>query len=295
MKHYTQIDNINLQITCDDKEEQKMHKDALLTLIEENELLKPVYPDYNKNERDIIIRNKRNTIATIRTAAFYAGKDMNGEPIVKFYVSIRFKGLASYVKRLEKLSNDLLWKIAAFMKTRDIRCTVTALDICLDVECLFNQMLVICTIPYKRTEYYKLTEKQIYITSTYIEKISKKKLKRSALWSYYYYKTSKDKLDFPLTRYELKLTSKWFNAHGLQMDTIENTLNRYHILVFDSLEVKNSKITEYNKHSIVRDAELDQMKLEDFRVIPDIDYIDHFLRTLFSIDEDLLNVDMDDV
>lgn len=295
MKYYTKIDNISLQITCDDKEEQKMHKDALLTLIKENQSLKLVYPDYNKKERDIQIRNRRNTIATIRTAAFYSGKDINGRKIVKFYISIRFKGLVSYIERLDKLSNSLLLKVVAFLKTRAISFTVTALDLCIDVECAFHHMLVICTIPSRRTEYYKLIEKQTFVTTTYIEKISKKQLSRAAIRSYYYYKTRKEELDMPITRFEVKLNTKYFNTHGLQMDTIENTLNRYHVMYFKDVQLKNAKIKEYSQHTVVRDKELEEMQLEKYRLHFDLDYIEHYLNTLFSIDEALLSVDITDI
>jgi hypothetical protein len=156
-------------------------------------------------------------------------------------------------------------------------------------------MLVICTKHARRTEYYSLVEDQVYVTTNYVEKIAKSKLKRAALRSYYYYKTKKEELDFPLSRFELKLNTKFFNGRSVDMDRIEKALDRYHILFFKNTELKNSKINQYNEYEVVRDEELKELKLEKYRVYADLNYINDFLNTIFNMDEALLSVDGTDV
>lgn len=295
MKAVTHIDNVTLQITCDSKDEQREKLDELLAFIKKKSSLKIVYPDYKKKEWDIKIRSKRNTIATIKTGAFYAGKDIHRRPINKWYISIRFKGLSRYIKRLDKLSNELLLSVAAYMKTRGIKYALRALDICIDLECRFENMLTICTIKSPKVEYYSLTEKQVYVTTNYIEKISKKKLKKAALRSYFYYKTRKDELDFPLSRFELKLNSRFLNSPAVLMDRIENALDKYYVMYFKDIRLKHAKVKEYTKHKIVRQEELEQLNLEPYRVFADLNYIEHFLNLIFTIDESVLSVDGSDI
>ena len=216
--------------------------------------------------------------------------------MVKFYIAIKFAGLSKYVKRLDMLSNNLLFAVAAYMNSHEsIEYTLTALDICIDLECLFEHMAVICTKHASRSEYYELTEKQTYITTKNIERMSIPKLKRAALRSYFYYKTLKDKLDYPLTRFELKLNSKFLKTHGVKMDAIENALNRYYVMHFKDIAVKNSVIEEYSRSTLDRQKKIDTFNLEDFRVYADINYIEHFLNVLFNLDESLLSVDRYDI
>ncbi|NOQ30489.1 MAG: hypothetical protein GQ570_05125 [Helicobacteraceae bacterium] len=296
MRVVTNIDNVTLQITCDDKEEQKEKLEGLIAFVKERGLFKVIRPQYEKKERDIKIRNKRNTIAKIRTSAFYAGRDIKGKKIVKYYISIKFAGLSKYVKRLDMLSNNLLFAIAAYMNSHEsIEYTLTAIDICIDLECKFDKMAVICTKHASRSEYYELTEKQAYITTNNIERISIPKLKRAALRSYFYYKTQKDKLDYPLTRFELKLNSKFLKTHGVKMDAIENALNRYHVMYFKDIAVKNSIVEEYSRSTLDRQKKIDTLNLEKYRVYADITYVEHFLITLFNLDESLLHVDKYDI
>ncbi|QOY51364.1 hypothetical protein [Candidatus Sulfurimonas baltica] len=296
MRAVTNIDNITLQITCDDKEEQREKLEGLIAFVEERDFLKVIRPQYAKKERDIKIRNKRNTIAKIGTGVYCAGKDMNGKKIVKHYIAIKFAGLSKYIKRLDSLSNNLLFSIAAYMNSHEsIEYTLTAIDICIDLECRFEHMAVICTKHVSRSQYYELTEKQTYITTNNIERMSKAKLKRAALRSYFYYKTRKDKLDYPLSRYELKLNSKFLKTHGVKMDAIENALNRYHVMYFKDLAVKKTTIEEYTRSELDRQKKIDTLKLEDYRVYADINYIEHFLNVLFNLDEALLTVDRYDI
>ena len=213
MRAVTNIDNITLQITCDDKEDQRAKLEGLIAFVEERDFLKVIRPQYDKKERDIIIRNIRNAIAKIGTGVFCAGNNMHGKKIVKFYIAIKFAGLTKYVTRLDRLSNNLLFSVAAYMNSNEsIAYALTAIDICIDLECRFEHMAVIATKHASRSEYYELTEKQTYITTKNIERMSIPKLKRAALRSYFYYKTDKDKLDYPLTRFELKLNSKFFKT-----------------------------------------------------------------------------------
>jgi hypothetical protein len=144
-------------------------------------------------------------------------------------------------------------------------------------------MLAICTQKSPKTQYYGLTEKQNYTTTTYIEKITEDKFDKAVLRAYLYDKSLKEHLDYAITRFELKLQPKFFNKHGFNVWYLENTLARYYVMYFEDIEIKNTKIEAYNSYQTVRKRELKRLGFDTYRLYADMNTISNFIHRMCHI------------
>lgn len=289
MKHTTNIDTIGIQVDCNDAYKQREILDGLLgfTFRQNSIYIEP--KDYligiNTIRREHCIYLNNTTLATINTGIFRTGSYIKNDYTMKYYISIKFAGLKTYNDILDKAANDYLLRICAYLNTKGITFKLTELDICIDAECAFENILAICTKRSPKTNYYKPTDDQTYTTTTYIEKITKKKLTKAVLRAYTYDKSDKEHLDYPITRFEIKLQPKYFNKYGFSIKSIEKALDRYYVMYFEDTEEKYSKIAAYNGYQTVRKREVKRLKLDEYRLFFDIGYIDNFINKLLNADD----------
>jgi hypothetical protein len=160
----------------------------------------------------------------------------------------------------------------------------------MDMECDLDNVLALCVSKSPRTKYYAPYQEQMAHSTVYIENISKKQLKTVMRRAYVYDKSIKANLDYSLTRFELKLRSQYFNTYGFSIDSIAKALNKYLVMYFEDIHVKNEKIQAYLSYSVVKDREIKRLALENFKVYPDIQYINMFLYDLQTIKMEHLNL-----
>jgi hypothetical protein len=145
-----------------------------------------------------------------------------------------------------------------------------------------QNILAICTTKLPRTEYH-LANHSFYNGDTiYIEKITKGRLNYYSQRAYVYNKAKKEKLFYPLTRFELKLQKSFFLNNELDSRIIVKALNRYLVMYFKNIEEKEKVINKYNSYNRVSKRDIDRMNLDRYRVNLDVKKISNFLDRLKS-------------
>jgi hypothetical protein len=286
MNYTTTIDTVGIQIDFDNHHKQRDILNQLLDFIIKYESIYLEYKEYRieyLTRREYYIYNNSTIIATINTGSYRTGSYLDNSYKNIFYISIKFAGLKRYNTILDQVSNDCLENICSFFNRNGIVFKLTELDVCIDIESAFENVLAICTKRTPKTKYYRLTDRQAYDSTSYIEKIAKRKLKKAVLRAYTYNKSLKENLDNNITRFELKLQPKYFNSRGVSVESIQKALDRYHVMYFRDLSTKYSIINAYNSYKIVRKREIKKLRLDDYRLLPNMEYIKYFIDNLFTI------------
>ena len=278
--HTTEIDTIALQINCgNDAELQRSLLADMLKHIKNtlNPYIDPVeyYAGIAKSTEYKIYCNAR-TVTSFKT-----GYSHNN-----YYISIKFAGLKTYDYTADETSSCYLWVIVAYINTKQIRWSLSEMDIAIDVRDVdFRNLLAVCTSHTSRTQYHCLGEIQRYDgETTYIEKFETDGAKSTAIKrAYIYNKTLKEwvkhgnALGFNLQRFEIKLQAGYFNKYSFDINMLASSLYMYHLLYFENVVDKDALIGRYNSYSNVRQREIDRMGLERYRLYFDIDYINNFI------------------
>ena len=119
-----------------------------------------------------------------------------------------------------------------------------------------------------------------YIGDTvYIEKISKDKISYNSQRAYVYNKAKKENLNYPVTRFELKLQKSFFK-NDLDFETIVNALNRYTVMFFPTIYEKIRIVDKYNSYSRISRRDIDRIGLDRYRLKPDVVKIERFIDNL---------------
>jgi hypothetical protein len=279
MNYHTEIDTVGLQVDCYDHYEQHKVFDQLLSFIADLGLFvkrKETIVGAVPRREYVVYRNNR-TLVTIYSGS-YGSK---GE--VRFYVTIKFAGLKTYDTFLDVTSHQYLLQVAAFLNTNNIRFKLSELDIAIDAECSFDHIMALCVKRSPKTEYHVLTERQLFRTTTYIEKIPKNRENKSVLRAYTYDKAYKEKLHTPLTRFELKLQPKFFNKYGFSLVAIEKALDRYYVMHFHHLDEKYYVMQQISGYKSVRKRECQQLGLDRYRLYPDMGVVERFINKLLYV------------
>jgi len=286
MLERTEIDTVALQIDFDTDQRQREVLNDLYCFISENGF----YIDCKEygfgggmKKREYFVYANNATIATLSTGAFRTGSYVNNDYAIKYYITVKFAGLKRYDDVSDTVSYNGLLLVCAYLNTYEIAFKLTELDICIDVECTLEHLVALCVKKSPKTHYYALEERQIFTTTRYIEKMAKKKLGKAVLRAYTYDKMIKESLDTPLSRFELKLQSAYFKKYGFSIESIEKALDRYCVMYFEDLEIKERMIKRYNGYTSVRKREIERMGLDRYRLYPDIAYIDDFIVTLLCV------------
>lgn len=283
LNYTTQIDTVAIQINCVD--DSFMQRDVVAGLIE---FLQIHFNSYIATERHSVgavdkVEHKlycNNRIVFVIQTGFSHGV---------FFVKIRFAGLATYDSVVDNTSINYLWAVVAYINTNKLLFNLSELDIAIDVSNVeFDQLLPICTSKTSGTLYFGLQEQQRYSNEThYVEKFkNKSEMDMATKRAYLYDKTLKEwnehknDIGYQVNRFEVKLQANFFNRYGLDIVAIESALNKYHFLYFDFILDKYDAIDRYNSYARFTNREIERMGLDQYRLYPDMVYINSFLSIL---------------
>lgn len=225
-------------------------------------------------------------ILELKSASYLSGnhKDKNRVPI--YYISIELAGLKRYDEKIDFISHSCLLRVCAYLNTHNLRFFYTGIDICVDMNIPFIYCYSFCNKRSSGVRYYKVNEVQPYFNTHYIEKYNNTHhhVMRRA---YIYDKGKKENnINLNLTRFELKLQSRFFNVNSYNENLLSTQLDKYHILYFPTLEEKEAAIELYGAvEANIRRRDLHRLGLDRYRVIPDTKEIEYFLFSLYNIYE----------
>ena len=284
MNYHTVIDTVKVQVDFDTALKQQ---EALNDLIQTLTKTGTFYIQY-KNEvfqRDYFIYSHQTIIATITTGAYIGRNYLIAGYLQKYYISVKFAGLCRYNEKIDSISHYCLLKICAFFNDNNIAFKLTELDVCIDAECQFDNILALCVKKSPKTDYYGLSESQAYADTTYIEKIPLKRIDKAVLRSYVYNKSHKEHLIQQITRFELKLQPRYFHKYGFEIEPIEKALNRYYVMYCNDGYEKNRLIEAYEKYQSFYKREILKLDVDAYRLYPNITKIKAFINQLLTIDD----------
>lgn len=289
MKHTTAIDTVKIQVDLNSQEQQQR-------------LVNGVIEDLRSSQRKIHIKieerrvgailigieyclyTKRNHIATLSTGMYEAGSYIKNTRAVVYYVAVKFAGLKSYDGAKDIASKSCLLSICSYFNIHRYSFKFKELDICLDVQCPYTGFMSKCTKKTPRTQYYTSKDTQAYKSTTYIEKIAKKKIHKATKRAYSYDKSHKEGLLYPLSRFEVKLQSKFFKNNNTDIKQIRKNLESYHILFIEQEQERLSFISIYENLKSTKRSEIDKLNIEQERITFDINIVEAFILELQSID-----------
>lgn len=276
----TEIDTIVLKIDCKTANEQREILSDIKVLLNQLNLFfqysdKFISLSYLKtiDKRDLIVYHSNTILAVIKTGF-----------AKQFYITIEFAGLKSYNTQLDEQSNNYLLRLASYLNCNYIPFKIIELDICLDIESNFKDVLSVCMKKQPNVEYYQVNDKsQKYESTLYLEKILKENLKTASIRSYQYDKSKKEDIeDRLITRFEIKFQpSYFFRNKGGDISKIVSQLKRYYIAILVNKSDRNTIIKTLNKRA--RLNKQDKKLLEQFRVNHDITVVEMFIKNLKKI------------
>ena len=276
MTYSTEIDTVSIQIDCSSLEEQQGISFMLCRAVTE----------YNKvcisdniftKEREILFNNNR--LGKIRLGMNPIWNKSDRQHYMNYYITVSFYGLKSHIGILDNLSIGCLFAVCGILNTFNINYVFTELDVCLDISAKIDNVLAICTTKLSRTEYHLVNNSFYSGDTVYIEKISKDKISHNSQRAYVYNKAKKENLNYPLTRFELKLQKSFFKKE-LDFETIVNALSRYTVMYFPNIYEKNMIVDKYNSYTRVSKRDTDRMDLDRYRLKPDVVKIERFINNL---------------
>jgi hypothetical protein len=219
-----------------------------------------------------------------------SGECEEKEGVVVYYTHrCPFAGLKSYNYKKDNLMNKYLMMVISYLNLNFINFEVIGLDLFVDVDKPFENMFAFCNKKVGKVKYYKTLEKQYHFGTHYIEKFNNthKNVMRRA---YLYDKSLKENLFLTITRFELKIQTRFFNRNKIdnffdKKIFYTNLLNRliesYHILYFRSIAVKKNELASYAfLEDNIRRRDIYKLFLNHYRIIPDIS----------NVVDDLLNL-----
>lgn len=288
MKYQTTIDTVSIQIDLrENNAKDEMLQDILSLLIGNNiyityndHQINAIHSNFTRREYKAVANNL--VLASIKEGS-YSYKYINASTTV-YYVAIEFAGLMRYNKQLDKLANDTLFLVCAYLNTRHITFKITGLDIALDLFTDYGKVLALCTKKAPKTTYYAANEKQTFSTTTYIEKIPQGKQEKVVQKAYLYDKTVKENLSYKLTRFEVKLQSSFFTTKRVNLwSSIMNTLSKYHVMYIPNAKEKRKLMDDYDACHILRSRDIKRIGFDNYRCYHDMASITGFINKLYTV------------
>ncbi|WP_148624681.1 hypothetical protein [Aliarcobacter cryaerophilus] len=287
----TGLDRIKLRVEFFDSNEQSEFIIALKSLLSDS--IEKIYFKDNSQNNSLFINGyyQRNKYLSIVSSCYSKSKCINKKKdiVTIFSVTVEFAGLKSYNYKKDNLMNKYIMMVISYLNLNFINFEVIGLDLFVDVDKPFENMFAFCNKKVGKVKYYKTLEKQYHFGTHYIEKFNNthKNVMRRA---YLYDKSLKEKLLFPITRFELKIQTRFFNRNKIdnffdKKIFYTNLLNRliesYHILYFRSIAIKNLELASYAfLEDNIRRRDIYKLFLNHYRIIPDIS----------NVVDDLLNL-----
>ena len=272
----TEIDTVSIQVNCNSLEEQKGISFMLGRAVTEYNRVYLKDNNFTKG-REILFNNNR--LGTIRLGMNPIWNKFTRKYVINYYVAVSFYGLKSHIEILDNLSNGCLFTVCGILNTFNFNYVFTELDVCLDMNTKMDNILAICTTKLPRTEYHFLNNSFYNGDTVYIEKISKDRINYNSQRAYLYNKAKKENLQYPLTRFELKLQKSFFK-NDLDFETIVNALNRYTVMFFPTIYEKIRIVDKYNSYSRISRRDIDRIGLDRYRLKPDVVKIERFIDNL---------------
>lgn len=287
----TGLDRIKLRVEFFDSNEQSEFIIALKSLLSDS--IEKMYFKDNSQNNSLFIngyyqRNKYlSIVSSCYSKSMFINRKKNLVPI--FSVTVEFAGLKSYNDKKDILMKKYLMKVISYLNFNLINFEIIGLDLFVDVDKPFKNMFAFCNKKVGKVKYYKTLEKQYHFGTHYIEKFNNthKNIMRRA---YLYDKSLKENLFLPITRFELKIQTRFFNRNKIdnffdKKIFYTNLLNRliesYHILYFRSIAIKNLELASYAfLEDNIRRRDIYKLFLNYYRIIPDIS----------NVVDDLLNL-----
>ena len=287
----TGLDRIKLRVEFFDSNEQSEFIIGLKSLLSDS--IEKIYFKDNSKNNSLFINGyyQRNKYLSIVSSCYSKSKCINKKKdiVTIFSVTVEFAGLKSYNYKKDNLMNKYLMMVISYLNLNFINFEVIGLDLFVDVDKPFENMFAFCNKKVGKVKYYKTLEKQYHFGTHYIEKFNNthKNVMRRA---YLYDKSLKENLFLTITRFELKIQTRFFNRNKMNVFFdrkmfYTNLLNRlmesYHILYFRSLVLKNQELTSYALfEDTIRRRDFYKLSLNNYRIIPNIS----------NVVDDLLNL-----
>lgn len=287
----TGLDRIKLRVEFFDSNEQSEFIIALKSLLSDS--IEKIYFKDNSQNNSLFINGyyQRNKYLSIVSSCYSKSKCINKKKdiVTIFSVTVEFAGLKSYNYKKDNLMNKYLMMVISYLNLNFINFEVIGLDLFVDVDKPFENMFAFCNKKVGKVKYYKTLEKQYHFGTHYIEKFNNthKNVMRRA---YLYDKSLKENLFLTITRFELKIQTRFFNRNKIdnffdKKIFYTNLLNRliesYHILYFRSIAIKNLELASYAfLEDNIRRRDIYKLFLNHYRIIPDIS----------NVVDDLLNL-----
>ena len=287
----TGLDRIKLRVEFFDSNEQSEFIIALKSLLSDS--IEKIYFKDNSQNNSLFINGyyQRNKYLSIVSSCYSKSKCINKKKdiVTIFSVTVEFAGLKSYNYKKDNLMNKYLMMVISYLNLNFINFEVIGLDLFVDVDKPFENMFAFCNKKVGKVKYYKTLEKQYHFGTHYIEKFNNthKNVMRRA---YLYDKSLKENLFLTITRFELKIQTRFFNRNKIdnffdKKIFYTNLLNRliesYHILYFRSIAVKKNELASYAfLEDNIRRRDIYKLFLNHYRIIPDIS----------NVVDDLLNL-----
>lgn len=287
INHKTEIDTVALQLDFNNAKEQRAKLSLLCQWITGRELGK-LKADMNSSTQVIKynLLYGRRKLLTVHSGATKIKSKFNGNMVTQYYIRIRFAGLKSYNKLFDVTSYNCLMTICGWLNTTRANYRFVELDVAIDVNCRFENMLIVCVNKSSRVLYHKVGDVQYYngVPTSYIENYSNKdQLKNAVLRAYLYNKSAKEELDFAVIRFEMKLQNRFFLRNKFEIESIINAFDKYYVMYFENARDKFNKISEYNKYMIVTSREIYKLRFEDYRLYPNLDVVAEFIKQVQSV------------
>ena len=289
MKYQTTIDSISIQIDLTSEDNRNTILKEILSLLNSKNLY-ITHEDYSVDiHSNFYTREYRavanNVVVVSLKSGSYSCKDRQTNLVTTtYYIALEFAGIIQYNVKLDRVANDALLAVCGYLNTRYITFRITGLDIALDIFTDYDKVLALCTKKSPTTEYYAANEMQVYETTTYIEKIPQHKQDSVVQKAYLYDKAVKEKLDYKLTRFEVKLQSQFFrkNRHNL-FGSIMKALNKYHVMYVPNAKEKQRLKNEYDRASAMRQRDIKRIGFDQYRCYYDMTAIVGFINVIYTV------------
>lgn len=283
-QHETHIDTVAIQMDFEKAEDQRRKLSLLYQWVTIRGLGKLEQDKSSKYVIKYDIFFAGSILFTIHSG--FTSKDSLTAEKGLYYIRIRFAGLKSHKQRQDEASFKALMTICAFLNTTRSKFRMVELDLAIDVFCSFyNNILAICVNKSGNTTYNQIGHKQYYkgIPTTYIEKYrNSNEADNAVIRSYLYDKSEKEGLIGSITRFELKFQNRFFLRYGFNEKAIMEAINKYYVLYFESIQMKNQYIHILNNFKSTP-KEMEMLGLNRFRLHPNGKVVKEFIRLVNTV------------
>lgn len=283
MYYTTQIDSVGLRVEFHSAELQRARLKEMINFVRG---IKTFFV-YAKEQRfgnrgtriEYIVYSNSTIMATINTGVYTHGQNREK---TTYFIKMVFAGLKSYDEYNDELRKNFLFVMASWLNGKRLQFKLSELDCNIDANCAYDNFYV---MQIKKVPNSRYRDEQIYSTTHYLQK------KTKSVSALFYDKRFKESLHEQISRFELKLPSKFFKNKSLDFlaEAISRVFERYAIFYFEDIRVKNEVIYAQNRIECSRVAnkarEYNKIisQINQYRLYPNISLIMEYIYTLYTI------------